>query len=89
MLTPYLLQQVGGSLGGLFTGTILKRLGHNIKILERAPTALLQHQGAGIVAGPAVQEFFSKFDRTKTPICITSNARQYLNKNGEVIVCTA
>jgi len=31
---------VGGSLGGLFTGLVLKRLGHKIRILERTPTAL-------------------------------------------------
>jgi NADH dehydrogenase FAD-containing subunit len=56
---------VGGSLGGLFMGTALKRLRQNlnIRIFERNPTALLQDQGAGVVAGPDVQNFFRTYDR--------------------------
>ena len=83
---------VGGSLGGLFTGTVLTRLGHNVRILERNPTPLLHNQGAGIVAGGDVQAFFSRYDRSNRTrgrnidgLVVTSHARQYLNHEGEVI----
>ncbi|KAF2997935.1 hypothetical protein E8E13_005397 [Curvularia kusanoi] len=78
---------VGGSLGGLFAGVALKHLRKdlNIRILERNPTPLLHDQGAGVVAGQDVQDFFRKHDRTKTPLTITSYQRLYLDKSGNVI----
>jgi hypothetical protein len=78
---------VGGSLGGLFMGTALKRLRQNlnIRIFERNPTPLLQDQGAGVVAGSDVQHFFKTFDRTRTPLTVPSHQRLYLNKKGDVI----
>ncbi|MCJ1353364.1 MAG: hypothetical protein MMC33_003350 [Icmadophila ericetorum] len=76
---------VGGSLGGLFTGIILKRLGHTVKILERNPTPLLHNQGAGIVAGGEVQEFFDKYDLTKTSVAVASKIRHYLDRSGNEI----
>lgn len=78
---------VGGSLGGLFMGVALKRLrkDFNIRVLERNPTPLLHDQGAGVVAGPEAQQFFTKFDRTRTPLIVTSHQRLYLDKNGNVI----
>ncbi|KAH7081006.1 monooxygenase [Paraphoma chrysanthemicola] len=78
---------VGGSLGGLFMGVALKRLQKdlNVRIFERNPTELLHDQGAGVVAGPDVQQFFQKFDRSKTPLSVTSHQRLYLNKGGVVI----
>jgi 2-polyprenyl-6-methoxyphenol hydroxylase-like FAD-dependent oxidoreductase len=78
---------VGGSLSGLFAGVALKRLHKNlnIRIFERNPTPLLRDQGAGIVAGQDVQTFFSKNDRTKTPLAVTSRQRLYLDRDGNVI----
>ncbi|KAI9656048.1 MAG: hypothetical protein M1821_005109 [Bathelium mastoideum] len=83
---------VGGSLGGLFTGTVLTRLGHNVRILERNPTPLLHDQGAGIVAGGDTQAFFTTYDRSNRTeggkvdgLVVTTHARQYLNRKGEVI----
>lgn len=78
---------VGGSLGGLFAGVALKHLRKDLKIriLERNPTPLLYDQGAGVVAGEGVQDFFRKHDRTKTPLAVTSHQRLYLNKEGMVI----
>ncbi|KAI9814239.1 MAG: hypothetical protein M1827_003405 [Pycnora praestabilis] len=76
---------VGGSLGGLFTGVVLKRLGHNVRIFERNPTSLLHNQGAGVVAGGDTQSFFSKYDNTHRPIAVTSRLRHYLDKEGRVI----
>jgi 2-polyprenyl-6-methoxyphenol hydroxylase-like FAD-dependent oxidoreductase len=78
---------VGGSLGGLFAGVALKHLHRNlnIRILERNPTPLLHDQGAGVVAGGDVQEFFEKHDRTNTPLAVTSHQRLYLDKQGNII----
>ncbi|KAJ4352603.1 hypothetical protein N0V95_004108 [Ascochyta clinopodiicola] len=78
---------VGGSLGGLFAGVALKHLRKdlNIRILERNPTPLLHDQGAGVVAGRDVQEFFKKHDRTRIPLTVTSHQRLYLDKSGNVI----
>ncbi|KAF2228372.1 FAD/NAD(P)-binding domain-containing protein, partial [Viridothelium virens] len=84
---------VGGSLGGLFAGTALTRLGHHVRILERNPTPLLHDQGAGIVAGGDTQAFFAKYDRSSRTtakgkvdgLVVTSRARQYLDRRGEVI----
>jgi 2-polyprenyl-6-methoxyphenol hydroxylase-like FAD-dependent oxidoreductase len=77
----------GGSLGGLFAGVALKHIRKdlNIRILERNPTPLLHDQGAGVVAGKEVQEFFRKHDRTNTPLTVTSHQRLYLDKAGSVI----
>ncbi|KAJ4315083.1 hypothetical protein N0V94_006137 [Neodidymelliopsis sp. IMI 364377] len=77
----------GGSLGGLFAGVALKHIRKdlNIRILERNPTPLLHDQGAGVVAGKDVQEFFRKHDRTNTPLTVTSHERLYLDKAGSVI----
>lgn len=46
-------------------GIVLKRLGHNVRILNRDPTSFLESQGAGITAFEKVQEFFSKHDLSK------------------------
>ncbi|KAF3050073.1 hypothetical protein E8E11_009664 [Didymella keratinophila] len=78
---------VGGSLGGLLTGVALKHLRKDlsIRILERNPTPLLHDQGAGVVAGHDVQEFFKKHDRTKTPLTVPSRQRLYLDRTGNII----
>lgn len=78
---------IGGSLGGLFIGVALKRLGKklNIRILERNPTPLLHDQGAGVVAGRDVQDFFKRHDKTRTPLTVASYQRLYLNKTGDVM----
>jgi len=66
------------------TSVALRRLGHNIRILERSPTPLLHDQGAGIVAGGEIPTFMEQYDRTKTPFVVTSNQRIYLDKKGNV-----
>ena len=64
---------------------MLKRLGYNVRILERNPTPLLHHQGAGVVAGGDVQSFFRKYDSTQRPLAVTSKLRHYLDKDGNQI----
>jgi 2-polyprenyl-6-methoxyphenol hydroxylase-like FAD-dependent oxidoreductase len=64
------------------TSIALKRLGHNVRILERSPTPLLHDQGAGIVASGEVPDFMGQYDRTKTPYQVTSYQRMYLDQKG-------
>jgi 2-polyprenyl-6-methoxyphenol hydroxylase-like FAD-dependent oxidoreductase len=66
-------------------GLALKSLGHNTTILERNPSPLLQNQGAGIVAGGDMLEFFNRYDRCKRPIAVTSQKRMYLDRSGNVV----
>lgn len=76
--------QVGGSLTGLLHGIVLKRLGHNVTILERSPS--LRGQGAGIMAREHLQAFFSKHDLCGQPYFVDAGpAVQFLNKAAEVI----
>ncbi|KAH8759798.1 monooxygenase [Diaporthe sp. PMI_573] len=78
---------VGGSLGGLCTALALKShpQRHRITILERNETPLLHDQGAGIVAGGDTLTFFKRYDRCGRQFAVSSQRRQYLNKEGEII----
>jgi 2-polyprenyl-6-methoxyphenol hydroxylase-like FAD-dependent oxidoreductase len=74
--------QVGGSLAGLMSGLVLKRLGHHVRIYERSPSTLLQSQGAGITFGAEGQEFLMKHVVVNRPLFVTSYLRQTLGRNG-------
>ncbi|ORY02578.1 hypothetical protein BCR34DRAFT_627530 [Clohesyomyces aquaticus] len=76
---------VGGSLGGLCTGLALKPLRHTITILERNPSSLLHNQGAGIVAGGDTLAFFKRYDRCGRDLAVSSQCRQYLDKDGKIV----
>ncbi|CAI6334770.1 unnamed protein product [Periconia digitata] len=78
---------IGGSLGGLCTALSLKSLplNHDITILERNPTPLLHNQGAGIVAGGDTLAFFKRYDRCNRELAVSSQRRQYLNRDGEIV----
>jgi 2-polyprenyl-6-methoxyphenol hydroxylase-like FAD-dependent oxidoreductase len=79
--------QVGGSLGGLCTALALKSLPqrHCITVLERNATPLLHNQGAGIVAGGDTLSFFKRYDRCNRPLAVSSQRRQYLDRNGKIV----
>ncbi|KAK5128808.1 hypothetical protein LTR85_000141 [Meristemomyces frigidus] len=78
---------VGGSLAGLMHALTLLSLPSppKVRILERSPTALLHNQGAGVVAGNETQQFFAEYVRPGRDIAVTSPARHYLNRKGEVM----
>jgi 2-polyprenyl-6-methoxyphenol hydroxylase-like FAD-dependent oxidoreductase len=50
---------VGGSLGGLFAGNLLRRIGWDVDIFERSPHDL-DSRGGGIVLQPEVVEVFRR-----------------------------
>jgi 2-polyprenyl-6-methoxyphenol hydroxylase-like FAD-dependent oxidoreductase len=52
---------IGGSLGGLFAGNLLRRIGWNIDIFERSPHDL-DSRGGGIVLQPEVIEVLRRAD---------------------------
>ena len=54
-------------------------------ILERNPTPLLHNQGAGIVAGGDVLEFFEKYISSWRSIGVESQLRQHLDRNGNIV----
>ena len=66
-------------------GIVLKRLGHNVSILERSRSVEFIGQGAGISAQEHVQEFFAKYDRAPQPFCIDCPKVQFLDKGAKVI----
>ena len=76
---------VGGSLGGLLAGIVLKRLGYEVTIFERSPIPLLQDQGAGIVAGGDTLNYLKQFDLTHREVAVRSPIRHYLNRKGDEI----
>ncbi len=50
---------IGGSLGGLFAGNLLRRIGWSVDIFERSPHDL-DSRGGGIVLQPEVVEVFRR-----------------------------
>jgi 2-polyprenyl-6-methoxyphenol hydroxylase-like FAD-dependent oxidoreductase len=76
---------VGGSLAGLMHGVVLKRLGHNVRIINRERTGQLGGQGAGIGAREHLKDFFDTYDFIGGSFCVTSNQIQFLNKASKVI----
>lgn len=80
---------VGGSLAGLMAAIPLLRLGHQVTIFERSPSPLLHDQGAGIVAGGDMLEFWSRFQPggkwKQRDIAVSSQQRMYLDPQGNII----
>jgi hypothetical protein len=54
-------------------------------ILERSKVPVLHDQGAGIVAGGDCLEFFERYNRCNQPIAVTSQRRQYIDKEGNIV----
>ncbi|KAM0796204.1 hypothetical protein BDR22DRAFT_918901 [Usnea florida] len=62
-------------------GIMLKRLGHNVHILEQSPYSILQGQAAGIRAGDDVQAFFEKYDMLNEPYYIDCPGLQFIDRD--------
>lgn len=65
-------------------GIMLKRLGHNVHLLERSTSAERLEGGTGITLGPDAVEFFRKYDLMKQHISISTPGMQFLNDQSEV-----
>ncbi|KAK0515469.1 hypothetical protein JMJ35_001503 [Cladonia borealis] len=77
---------VGGSLAGLMHGIMIKRLGHNVRILEQHPSSSRDGEAAGITVGDQVQEFFEKYDLITEPYAVDVTATQILDSEFKTLV---
>jgi 2-polyprenyl-6-methoxyphenol hydroxylase-like FAD-dependent oxidoreductase len=73
---------IGGSIGGLMCGTMLKHQGYDVTILEREVNSSRQGYDAGIKIGPEVEEFLEKHDRVKRDMIITCKPGIAKNADG-------
>ena len=65
-------------------GTMLKRLGHNVRILERSLSSIRENQAAGITAGPHVQRFLEEYDSCSKPWFSSASGVKVLDKASQV-----
>jgi 2-polyprenyl-6-methoxyphenol hydroxylase-like FAD-dependent oxidoreductase len=74
---------IGGSLGGLFTGIMLRSIGWKVDIYERSPHTL-DSRGGGIVLQPDVIEAFQRAGIPVDPLGVIARERYYLNRDGSI-----
>jgi 2-polyprenyl-6-methoxyphenol hydroxylase-like FAD-dependent oxidoreductase len=65
-------------------GVVLKRLGHNVRVLEANSSTDRADHGAGITVGPKAQEFLGTYDLTKEPCGVYCPGLQILNVDSRV-----
>jgi 2,6-dihydroxypyridine 3-monooxygenase len=76
---------VGGSIGGLTTALLLRRLGFQVSVFERTPTSL-DGRGGGIVLQPDTLRWFREFSSLHPEQVSTSTHHvQYLGRANEVL----
>lgn len=63
---------------------MLKRLGHNVRILEQHPSSTRNSQAAGISMHPAATAFVKKHDLAEGPNSIAADGIQYLDSNLQI-----
>src|SRR5271168_1766440 len=76
---------IGGSLGGLFSGLLLRSIGWNVDIFERSPHDL-DSRGGGIVLQPEVVEVFRRvgIDLRKVDLGVRSACRTVFRPDGSI-----
>jgi 2-polyprenyl-6-methoxyphenol hydroxylase-like FAD-dependent oxidoreductase len=75
---------IGGSLAGLFAGTLLRSIGWQVDIYERSPHSL-DSRGGGIVLQPDVVEAFQRAGiADEVPLGVVAHERYYLNRDGSI-----
>ncbi|TVY37563.1 2,6-dihydroxypyridine 3-monooxygenase, partial [Lachnellula occidentalis] len=75
---------IGGSNTGLMNGVVLKRLGHNVRILEQNTQSQRDDLAAGITTHPVFEEFMKRHDRTAESWAVQSPGLQFLDKAAAV-----
>ena len=74
--------KIGGSLAGLMQGIAIKRLGHDVTILEQTLSDTREGQAAGIVTMEHSHQFLIKHDLFKhEPYAVNCSAVQILGKD--------
>ncbi|NEQ19028.1 MAG: hypothetical protein F6K28_03525 [Microcoleus sp. SIO2G3] len=74
---------IGGSLGGLFTGIMLRSIGWEVDIYERSPHRL-DSRGGGIVLQPDVVAAFQRAGIPVERLGVVAHERYYLNRDGTI-----
>ncbi len=74
---------IGGSLGGLFTGIMLRSVGWDVDIYERSDQAL-DSRGGGVVLQPDVVEAFQRVGISDRALGVVARVRYYLNPDGSI-----
>ncbi|MDY6781212.1 MAG: FAD binding domain-containing protein [Cyanobacteriota bacterium] len=75
---------IGGSLGGLFAGILLRSIGWEADIYERSPHSL-DSRGGGVVLQPEVVEAFQRSGVAyEAPLGVVARERLYLQKDGSI-----
>lgn len=76
---------VGGSIGGLTTALLLRRLGFDVSVFERTPDNL-DGRGGGIVLQPETVRWFAECsDQHPEQVSTSTRNVQYLDRHNEVI----
>ncbi|MEO0490070.1 MAG: FAD binding domain-containing protein [Cyanobacteria bacterium J06659_2] len=74
---------IGGSLAGLFAGTLLRSIGWEVDIYERSPHTL-DSRGGGVVLQPDVVEAFQRAGIPVDALGVVARERYYLKRNGRL-----
>ncbi|MBN3943974.1 MAG: FAD binding domain-containing protein [Nostoc sp.] len=74
---------IGGSLGGLFAGIMLRSIGWDVDIYERSDRNL-DSRGGGVVLQSDVIEAFEGAGISTQSLGVTAHERYYLNSDGSV-----
>ena len=76
---------VGGSIGGLTTALLLRRLGFDVEVFERTPTEL-DGRGGGIVLHPETLRWFVECsDQHPETVSTSTHFMQYLGEGNTVL----
>lgn len=62
----------------------MKRLGHNVRIIERSPTPLY-NRGAGVSASDDTQAYLKLYDATQRPVIVSVRYLKFLDLTGNII----
>ncbi len=74
----------GGSIGGLTTAVLLRDLGCEVDVYERAGAAL-EDRGAGIVVLPVTEKYFTNKETNSKRVSLDLTYWKYVNQKGMVI----
>jgi 2-polyprenyl-6-methoxyphenol hydroxylase-like FAD-dependent oxidoreductase len=74
---------IGGSLAGLFAGTLLRSIGWEVDIYERSPH-MLESRGGGVVLQPEVVEAFQQAGIPHDALGVVAHERYYLQRYGGI-----
>lgn len=77
---------VGGSIGGLTTALLLRKLGFEVEVFERTPTELT-HRGGGIVLQPVTMQWFEQGHSARRidEVSTSSSKLRYLGPDNSIV----